>query len=102
MNNVIRPMRNVLLGQQDRQSGKYSSDSCLFPGHEERMAYHIMRVHNHPCPCGSGVRFGECCLGRHRCKRCRREFIPADGAAAACPACGSDQTVVVQLREACG
>jgi hypothetical protein len=45
--------------------------------HEERLAAHEQRIHNHPCPCGSGKRYVDCCIGRanqgqlelrHRCR----------------------------------
>jgi len=32
------------------------------PDHEERLAAHERRIHNHPCPCGSGKTYGMCCL----------------------------------------
>ena len=32
--------------------------------HEERLAAHERRIHNHPCPCGSGMTYGSCCLTR--------------------------------------
>jgi hypothetical protein len=34
------------------------------PDHEERLAAHERRIHNHPCPCGSGERYADCCIGR--------------------------------------
>ena len=109
MNNVVSPMRNVLHLEQDRDRRGPASESHLFPGHEQRMAWHMMQVRNHPCPCGSGVRFGDCCLGKHRCKDCGRLFLapnengngrPADWQV--CPHCGSRHTVAMPLREACG
>lgn len=32
--------------------------------HEERLAAHERRIHNHPCPCGSGRRYVDCCIDR--------------------------------------
>jgi hypothetical protein len=32
------------------------------PDIEERLAAHERRIHNHPCPCGSGKTYGTCCL----------------------------------------
>jgi len=29
-----------------------------------RLAEHERRIHNHPCPCGSGMTYGSCCIGR--------------------------------------
>ena len=34
------------------------------PDHEERLAAHERRIHNHPCECGSGERYADCCIGR--------------------------------------
>ena len=34
------------------------------PDIEERLAAHERRIHNHPCPCGSGKTYGTCCLRR--------------------------------------
>ena len=39
-----------------------SSRTC--PGHEERLREHASRIYSHPCPCGSGKTYGECCLER--------------------------------------
>lgn len=30
----------------------------------ERLAAHERRIHNHPCPCGSGNRYADCCISR--------------------------------------
>jgi len=32
--------------------------------HEERLAAHEHRIHNHPCPCGSGKRYVDCCISK--------------------------------------
>ena len=101
MNNPLL-LRNVLLAEQSRKSGKHSSDSYLFPGHEERMAGHIARVRAQTCPCGSGAPFGNCCLGKRRCKGCAKTYIPADGAPDDCPLCGPARTIAMPLREVCG
>jgi hypothetical protein len=29
---------------------------------ERRIVEHEKRIHNHPCPCGSGKTYGSCCL----------------------------------------
>jgi len=34
------------------------------PDHEERLAAHERRIHNHPCPCGSGKTYGTCCIDK--------------------------------------
>ena len=34
------------------------------PDIEERLAAHERRIHNHPCPCGSGKRYVDCCIDR--------------------------------------
>jgi len=123
MNNVVSPMRNVLHLEQDRDRRGPASEreapsrrgsrlgdlSHLFPGHEQRMAWHMMQVRNHPCPCGSGVRFGDCCLGKHRCKDCGRHFLAPNESGEGrppdwqvCPHCGSKRTVAMHLREVCG
>jgi hypothetical protein len=101
MNNPLL-LHNVLLAEQSRKPGKYSSDSFRFPGHEERMAGHIARVRGYPCPCGSGVRFGDCCLGKRRCKGCQRTYIPPNNRPEDCPFCGSVRTIAMPLREVCG
>jgi hypothetical protein len=30
--------------------------------HARRVAGHERRIHNHPCPCGSGKTYGTCCI----------------------------------------
>ena len=30
-----------------------------------RLAAHERRIHNHPCPCGSGKRYAGCCIGKN-------------------------------------
>ena len=34
------------------------------PDIEERLAAHERRIHNHPCLCGSGKRYVDCCIDR--------------------------------------
>ena len=109
MSNYITPIRNVLRHEQDRMPGRHSAASNEHDGHEQRMTYHMMRVRNHTCPCGSGVRFGDCCLGKHRCCDCGKQFLSpnedGDGRAPdwqVCPHCGSQRTVAMHLREVCG
>lgn len=57
-------MRNVLRREQRRPRSKEATDSNRFPGHEGRMAAHMMRIRNHPCQCGSGKRYADCCISR--------------------------------------
>jgi len=109
MSDYVAPMRNILLREQDRKPGKHSTDSNQHVGHEQRMAWHMMQVRNHPCPCGSGARFGDCCLGKRRCKDCGRHFLAPNGKgdgravdSQVCPYCGSKRTVAMHLREVCG
>ncbi len=101
MNNAYL-LRNVLLAEQNPKSGKHCTDSYLFPGHEKRMTDHVARVQAYPCPCGSGVPFARCCLGKRRCKACEQTYIPADQGPEDCPFCGSDHTIAMPLREVCG
>ena len=101
MNNPFL-LHNVLLSEQKPKSGKHSTDSYQFPGHEERMAGHIARVSAHPCPCGSGAHFGDCCLGKRRCKGCTKTYIPPDEGPEDCPFCGCTRTIAMPLREVCG
>ena len=34
------------------------------PDIEERLAAYERRIHNHPCPCGSGKTYGTCCIDK--------------------------------------
>jgi hypothetical protein len=95
-------LRNVLSSHQERDRTRPPTDSNRFPGHEQRMAWHMMQVRNHPCPCGSGVRFVDCCLGKCRCKSCGRTYLSPDSGPGFCPACGSDHVVTMPLKEVCG
>lgn len=95
-------LRCILSSQQDRSHGKAATDSNCFPGHDQRMAWHMMQVRNHPCPCGSGIRFGDCCLGKSKCKRCGRTYLPPDDGDGICTLCGSDHVLALPLQEVCG
>ena len=101
MSNVLS-LRNILPGQQDRDRILPPTDSNRFAGHEQRMAWHMMRIRSHPCPCGSGKRFVDCCLGKGKCKSCGRTYLPPDDAVHLCPICGSDHVIAMPLREVCG
>ena len=57
-------MRNVLKREQRRARSKEVRDSNRFAGHEGRMAWHTMRIHNHPCECGSGKKYADCCISK--------------------------------------
>lgn len=59
MNVKIVPFRSQILPR-----GRHSRLSRDCPGHEERMAAHERRIHNHPCQCGSGLRYVDCCIDR--------------------------------------
>jgi hypothetical protein len=61
--------------------------SCDLPGHEERLRAHEVRIHNHPCACGSGQRYADCCIDkvnqeqlelRHRRRLARRLGRPVE------------------------
>ena len=102
--NTMPSLRNVLLAEQEPKTGAYlfCSDSNLFPGHEKRMAAHMARVRAYPCVCGSDVPFGCCCLGKRRCERCHKTYVPCDDMPDDCPFCGSDHTFALFLQEVCG
>jgi len=81
MNVRTVPHRNQILPRG--RVGRLSSD---YPGHEERLAAHERRIHDHPCPCGSGRRYVDCCIDRinqeqlelaHRRRMSRRRRIGA-------------------------
>lgn len=95
-------LRNVLASHQRRDRSRAPTDSNCHAGHEGRMAWHMMRVRNHPCPCGSGKRYRACCLGKRRCKSCGRAFRIRDDGPERCPACGSEKVYAPALREVCG
>jgi hypothetical protein len=42
--------------------GRHCDWSHRSLGHEERMVAHEQRIHNHSCPCGSGLTYGCCCI----------------------------------------
>lgn len=56
-------LRNILPSMQAPGRGR-TTHSHAFPGHEERLAAHEVRIHSHPCPCGSGLTYGACCINR--------------------------------------
>ncbi len=99
----MEPMHDILRREQHRPgNGRHSTESRMFPGHEDRMTFHMMRIRNHPCPCGSGVRFVDCCLGKCRCKKCGRTYLSPEDGLEDCPLCGSARTIAMPLREVCG
>ena len=56
-------LRNILPSMQSPHRGR-TSHSHAYAGHEDRMAAHQARVHSHQCECGSGLAYGDCCIGR--------------------------------------
>ena len=102
MRNHLPPMRNVLRREQGASRKGRGTAGNQYPDHAERMAEHRRRIAAAPCPCGSGKTFGRCCLGRRRCRACRRDFIARDAGAARCTKCGSKDTRAVGLREEVG
>lgn len=56
-------VRNIVRSWQS-PSRSPTTHSHAYPGHEERMATHEARIHGHPCPCGSGLTYGACCINR--------------------------------------
>ena len=57
-------LRDLRLREQHLPRPKRSLRSHDLPGHEERMRAHEERIHNHPCGCGSGKRYVDCCIDR--------------------------------------
>jgi len=57
-------LRNVLSVMQDRPSRPTFHEASDDPDRLARLAAHERRIHDHPCPCGSGRTYGECCLTR--------------------------------------
>ena len=62
-------MDDVLVGLRDTRRAQLrpGSDQGAVArphDHEERLAAHERRIHNHPCPCGSGKTYGACCIDR--------------------------------------
>jgi hypothetical protein len=107
MNQAMEGLRNVLRTMQDRPSTPPARESLDDPKRLARLAAHEKRIHDHPCPCGSGQRYGACCIGRVNqehlelkrrrelarqgmtsCEACGREFRP--GHDLTCPHCGYD------------
>ena len=89
----MNAMRDVRLHDQILTRAKRSIRSCDCPGHEERLRAHEERIHNHPCGCGSGKRYVNCCIDKidqeriellHRRRmssRRRKQARPAAGTA---------------------
>jgi hypothetical protein len=57
-------VRDLRLKDQILPRTKWSLRNCDVPDHEERLRAHEERIHNHPCECGSGKRYVDCCIGR--------------------------------------
>ncbi|MBL7132876.1 MAG: SEC-C domain-containing protein [Phycisphaerae bacterium] len=62
MGDTLVGLRNILRREQTVRDGPRAVD----PPEERarRLAEHERRIHNHPCPCGSGLRYAECCIDR--------------------------------------
>ena len=63
MNNAPANLRNVRV-RMLRPGVAEQGVAVRAPDHEERLAAHERRIHNHPCPCGSGKTYGTCCIDR--------------------------------------
>jgi hypothetical protein len=61
MKQIPNGLRNVL--RQMQEPSKQQPDVPL-ANYAERLAAHERRIHDHPCPCGSGLRYADCCIGR--------------------------------------
>jgi hypothetical protein len=103
----VATMRNVLPVMQHRPSVPPARENLDDPKRLARLAAHEKRIHDHPCPCGSGQRYADCCIGRVNqehlelkrrrelarqgmtsCEACCREFrLNHD---LTCPHCGFD------------
>lgn len=57
------------LRQRMRDLEKQAHWSHDYPGHEERILGHTLRIRGDPCPCGSGRTFGKCCCRQRRIAR---------------------------------
>jgi len=57
-------LRDVRLCEQHLPRAQRSLMSHDLPGHEERLKAHEERIHNHPCGCGSGKRYVDCCIDK--------------------------------------
>jgi len=104
MEQIPNGVRNVL--RREQQPGTHPSVGRP-ADHEARLAAHEKRIHDHPCPCGSGLRYADCCIrrpdqeerelyqrrqlaqrGMTSCEACGREFpLNHD---LTCPYCGFD------------
>ena len=62
MGDALVGLRNILRREQTIRDGPPAVD----PPEERarRLAEHERRIHNHPCPCGSGLRYADCCIDR--------------------------------------
>jgi hypothetical protein len=104
MKQIPNGLRNVL--RQMQESSRQQPDVPL-ANYAERLAAHERRIHDHPCPCGSGLRYADCCIGRINqehlelkrrrelarqgmmtCECCGREFGPNGDLT--CSWCGYD------------
>jgi len=107
MTRPVATMRNVLRAMQDRPSAPPARENLDDPKRLARLAAHEERIHGHPCPCGSGHRYADCCIlrpnqeqrelkrrrelarqGMTSCECCGRDFRP--GHDLTCPHCGFD------------
>ena len=61
MSDALVGLRNIL--QRMQQPGNCRAETRPVD-HEKRLAAHERRIHNHPCPCGSGRRYVDCCINR--------------------------------------
>ena len=60
----MNPIRDVRLHDQILIRAKQLAGSCEPADHEERLLAHEKRIHNHPCECGSGKRYVDCCIDK--------------------------------------
>ena len=85
-------MRNLLSAMQDRPSAPPARECLDDPERLARLSAHEKRIHNHPCPCGSGLRYADCCIGRinqeHLELKRRREL--ARQGMTTCECCGRE------------
>ena len=63
MSDAFVGLRNVR-SQMLRSGAAEKGVAPVPPDHEERLAAHERRIHEHQCPCGSGKRYVDCCIGR--------------------------------------
>jgi hypothetical protein len=62
MGDALVGLRNILR----RMQTVHECPPAVDPPEERarRLAEHERRIHNHPCPCGSGLRYADCCIDR--------------------------------------